>query len=97
MYYMHKRPDVKIHQLDNVDAPHLTARAGDDCVQTSAATRAHAAGEPFDASGNLPWEKMPESKRITKTQPTTLRALTAAGKLTLDGVAPSALGVTMPD
>jgi hypothetical protein len=87
MYYMHRRPDVTVHQLDTTDEPHLTASTADDCSQVSAmkwadkdnlvhvlgATRTH-----HDA-----WANAPESKRITKDKPTTLRALALAGRLVM--------------
>jgi hypothetical protein len=87
---------VKIHQLDNIAAPHLTGTPKDDCNQTSAGDWAHKSGMPFDAAGNLPWVTQPESKRITKATPTVLRALAEAGKLRLNGLTPSELGVVIP-
>jgi hypothetical protein len=72
MYYMQHRPDVKIHQLDTLDTPHLTGIPDDDCEQASAHT--HTTGH---------WASAPESKRITKDNTTTLRALALDDKLVM--------------
>lgn len=73
-YYMSNRPDVQVHQLDDLENT-LTPIDDDNCNQKIAS---------YDNRGmypeNVDWQESPLSKRYTK-QPATINTLRAAGRL----------------
>lgn len=89
-YYVTRRTDVKVHQLDTTDPEaKLTPRdPSDDCDQDTAKEYAGKGREDE-------WPEQPEAKRITKDNPTTLRALAASGRLVLYRFEPSTFGVQL--
>jgi hypothetical protein len=88
-YYVTRRPDVKVHQLDDMDPPHLTPTKKDDCAQVSAKSWGQNMVPPTE------WPGTPESKRITKSSMTTLLALVDAGRLKLDHITAAELGLSL--
>jgi hypothetical protein len=75
-YYLHRRPDVKRKQLDDINPPEGEFRltpdfSDDDCVQVS--TR--------KVDSGTPWEKSSLSKVYYKPSNDTIKALERKGKL----------------
>lgn len=72
-YYASNRPDVQVHQLDDLENT-LTPIDDDNCGQLISKR------DPRYPGKNVDWKESPLSKRYTK-QPTTINALRAAGRL----------------
>jgi hypothetical protein len=68
-YYINNRQDVTSHQLDNLEDELTPGVKVDNCDQIVAGSKSQ-------------WVDSPLSKRYTK-EPTTINALTAAGKLVM--------------
>ena len=77
-YYLNNRPDVKAHQLDDLNNT-LTPDDGDNCDQASASkSTVPLIGSFLNRDFSSP--SNPMSKRYTK-EPSTMKALMDAGKL----------------